>query len=88
MTSNTDSGSYTDQLFGAFWLLGYRFSPRLADLGDARLWRLSRTADYGALKWRPPVRRTQSRCRPQHSSRNRATASWTPGGNHVGRCSG
>lgn len=45
----TDSGSYTDQLFGAFWLLGYRFSPRLADLGDARLWRLDRTADYGVL---------------------------------------
>ena len=41
----TDSGSYTDQMFGAFWLLGYRFSPRLADLGDARLWRLDRGAD-------------------------------------------
>jgi TnpA family transposase len=35
--------------FGAFWLLGYRFSPRLADLGDARLWRLDRAADYGVL---------------------------------------
>jgi len=45
----TDSGSYTDQMFGAFWLLGYRFSPRLADLGDARLWRLDRGADYGVL---------------------------------------
>jgi len=41
----TDSGSYTDQMFAAFWLLGYRFSPRLADLGDARLWRLDRGAD-------------------------------------------
>ena len=29
----TDSGSYTDQMFGAFWLLGYRFSARLADVG-------------------------------------------------------
>ena len=45
----TDSGSYTDQMFGAFWLLGYRFSPRRADLGDARLWRLNRGADYGVL---------------------------------------
>ena len=36
-------------MFGAFWLLGYRFSPRLADLGDARLWRLDRSADYGVL---------------------------------------
>jgi len=45
----TDSGSYTDQPFGAFWLLGYRFSPRLADVGDARLWRLDRAANYGPL---------------------------------------
>jgi TnpA family transposase len=45
----TDSGSYTDQIFGAFWLLGFRFSPRLADVGDARLWRLDRAANYGPL---------------------------------------
>jgi len=45
----SDSGSYSDQLFGLFWLLGYQFSPRLADAGDARLWRIDRTADYGAL---------------------------------------
>src|ERR1019366_9864780 len=36
-------------IFGLFWLLGYQFSPRLADAGDARLCRLDRTADYGAL---------------------------------------
>jgi TnpA family transposase len=45
----TDTGSYTDQLFGLFWLLGYQFSPRLADVGDARLWRMDRGADYGPL---------------------------------------
>ena len=45
----SDSGSYSDQLFGLFWLFGYQFSPRLADAGDARLWRIDRTADYGAL---------------------------------------
>ena len=33
-------------MFGLFWLLGYQFSPRLADLGDARLWRIDRKADY------------------------------------------
>ena len=27
-------------MFGLFWLLGFQFSPRLADLGDTRLWRL------------------------------------------------
>ena len=45
----TDSGSYSDQLFGLFWLLGYQFSPRLADAGEARLWRIDPKADYGAL---------------------------------------
>ena len=49
----TDSGSYTDQIFGLFWLLGFRFSPRLADVGDARLWRLDRTAHYGPLQGLP-----------------------------------
>jgi TnpA family transposase len=45
----TDSASYSDVVFGLFWLLGYQFSPRLADLGGTRLWRMDRTADYGAL---------------------------------------
>jgi TnpA family transposase len=45
----TDTAGYTDLVFGLFWLLGFRFSPRLADLGDARLWRIDRKADYGQL---------------------------------------
>ncbi len=40
---------YTDQVFGLFRLLGYQFSPRLADLGDARFWRTNPDADYGPL---------------------------------------
>ncbi len=32
-----------------FWLLGYQCSPRLADIGEARFWRLDPTADYGVL---------------------------------------
>jgi TnpA family transposase len=46
----TDSGSYTDQIFSLIWLRGFRYSPRLADVGDARLWRLHRTAAYGPLQ--------------------------------------
>ena len=34
----TDTGAYTDVVFGLFWLLGYRFSPRIADIGGARYW--------------------------------------------------
>ncbi len=33
----TDTAAYSDVIFGLFWLLGYRFSPRLADIGGARL---------------------------------------------------
>jgi TnpA family transposase len=36
-------------VFGLFWLLGYQFSPRLADLKDMRFWRLNPKADYGVL---------------------------------------
>jgi TnpA family transposase len=45
----TDSASYSDLVFGLFWLLGYQFSPRLADIGETRFWRVDETADYGTL---------------------------------------
>jgi len=45
----TDTGAYTDAIFGIFYLLGFQFSPRLADAGGARLWRIDPKADYGPL---------------------------------------
>ena len=45
----TDTTAYPDVVFGLFWVLGYRFSPRLADIGGARFWRIERSADYGAF---------------------------------------
>ncbi len=45
----TDTGAYTDVIFGIFWLPGYQFSPRIADIGGARFWRIDPKADYGAL---------------------------------------
>lgn len=45
----TDTAGYSDVVFGLFWLLGYQFSPRLADVGEARFWRLDQTANYGVL---------------------------------------
>jgi TnpA family transposase len=44
-----DTAGVSDVVFGLFWLLGYQFSPRLADIGEARFWRLDPTADYGIL---------------------------------------
>jgi TnpA family transposase len=45
----TDTAGYSDVVFGLFWLLGYQFSPRLADIGEARFWRIDTGANYDAL---------------------------------------
>ena len=45
----TDTAGYSDVVFGLFWLLGYQFSPRIADIGEARFWRIDASADYRAL---------------------------------------
>ena len=52
----TDTGAYTDTIFGIFHLLGYQFSPRLADIGGTRFWRVDGKADYGALNELAPQR--------------------------------
>ncbi len=44
-----DTAGASDMVFGLFWLLGYQFSPRLADVGEARFWRIDLSADYGTL---------------------------------------
>lgn len=46
----TDTSGYSDVVFGLFWLLGYQFSPRLADVGEARFWKLDPDSDYGVLE--------------------------------------
>jgi TnpA family transposase len=43
----TDTAGYSDIIFGLFGLLGYQFSPRLADIGESRFWRLDPAANYG-----------------------------------------
>tara|TARA_R110000868_G_scaffold65823_10_gene196523 strand:- start:246 stop:1490 length:1245 start_codon:yes stop_codon:yes gene_type:complete len=45
----TDTAGASDIIFGLFWLLGYQFSPRLADAGAAVFWRIDKDADYGVL---------------------------------------
>ena len=52
-TITSDTASYSDMVFGIFALLGYRFSPRIANLSDQRLWRATprgtTDSDYGSL---------------------------------------
>jgi TnpA family transposase len=45
----TYTGAYSDVVFGLFRLLGYLFSPRLADISGTRFWRIDPEADYGML---------------------------------------
>ena len=45
----TDTAGASDMIFGLFWLLGYQFSPRLADAGEATFYRIDKSADYGVL---------------------------------------
>jgi TnpA family transposase len=45
----TDTAGASEMVFGLFWLLGYQFSPRLADAGEAVFWRIDRDSDYGPL---------------------------------------
>jgi TnpA family transposase len=51
----TDQASDSDMVFGIFSMLGYRFAPRFADLGDQRFWRADvpgseEASDYGLLE--------------------------------------
>ncbi|HEY6848641.1 MAG TPA: Tn3 family transposase [Terracidiphilus sp.] len=45
----TDTGAYSDVMFGLFRHLGFRFCPRLADIGGTRFWRIDPRAAYGKL---------------------------------------
>ncbi|MDS0527825.1 Tn3 family transposase [Clostridium sp. SHJSY1] len=45
----TDTAGYSDIVFGLFGLLGYQFSPRIADIGKSKFWRIDSEADYGVL---------------------------------------
>lgn len=60
----TDTGAYSDVVFGLFRLLGYRFCPRLADIGGSRFWRTDPKADYGELNSLARQRISLDRIRP------------------------
>ncbi|MDQ2897459.1 MAG: Tn3 family transposase, partial [Actinomycetota bacterium] len=45
----SDTGSYSDIVFGLMRLLGFDYRPELADLPDTKLWRILLDADYGPL---------------------------------------
>ncbi len=45
----SDTGSYSDMVFGLLKLLGVDYRPELADLPDQKLWRTNPSADYGPL---------------------------------------
>jgi TnpA family transposase len=46
----TDTAGFTDHVFALMHLLGFRFAPRIRDLGDTNLYRPRGAAGYDALK--------------------------------------
>jgi TnpA family transposase len=46
----TDTAGFTDHVFALMHLLGFRFAPRLRDLGDTKLFFANGDIDYDALK--------------------------------------
>src|SRR5260221_8524051 len=46
----SDTWGYTDQVFGMAHLLGFRFAPRIRDLGDKRLYSFEKPATYPGLE--------------------------------------
>jgi TnpA family transposase len=45
----TDTHGFTEQLFGLCYLLGFQFMPRIKDLKDQQLYKVSRMTSYGPL---------------------------------------
>ncbi|MFI7129325.1 Tn3 family transposase [Nonomuraea sp. NPDC050153] len=64
----TDQASDSDTVFGIFSMLGYRFAPRFADLGDQRFWRADvpegRRRRTGRWRRSPATRSTGRRSIP------------------------
>ena len=60
----SDTGSYSDMVCGLMRLLGFDYRPQLADLPDAKLWRINPGADYGPLT-------TAARGKTLHTERRR-----------------
>lgn len=75
----TDTGAYSDVVFGLFRLLGYRFSPRLADIGSTRSWRVDPKADYGELNTLARQRINLDRIAPDWDDVLRLIGSLKPG---------
>lgn len=46
----TDTAGFTDHVFGLMHLLGFRFAPRIRDLGETKLFIPKGKANYNALK--------------------------------------
>lgn len=46
----TDTSGYTDHIFALCHLLGFRFAPRIRDLGDHRLFSFEKPSRYNGLK--------------------------------------
>ncbi|MFF3062270.1 Tn3 family transposase [Streptomyces sp. NPDC057909] len=75
----TDTGSVSDLVFGLFAICGYQFSPRIADISDARLWRFDMATNYGPLEPLSRQRVQAARIRDHWEDMLRVAGSLTTG---------
>ena len=45
----TDTAGFTDHVFALCHLLGFRFAPRIRNLGDTRLYSMEKPSSYAAI---------------------------------------
>lgn len=46
----TDTSGFTDQVFGTCHMLGFRFAPRIRDLGDHKIYPIAKPGNYRSLQ--------------------------------------
>jgi len=46
----TDTAGFTDQVFGTCHMLGFRFAPRIRDLGDHKIYPIAKPGKYPSLQ--------------------------------------
>ncbi len=73
----TDTAGYTEQVFALCHLLGFRFAPRIRDLGETRLYTPEAASIYGLLELLV-AQRLKPRLIREHWDELRRLATWGP----------
>lgn len=75
----SDIAGYSDLVFGLYRICGMQYAPRLANLPDARFWRLDLAADYGVANDLPRHRIKLNKITPHRPEMLRIAGSLVTG---------